>query len=271
MRKLEGKRIALLGSRKVAEVSKIVENFGGTPFSRPAQGTVFLDESKLENYITRIVNGKYDWIIITTGIGLETLYHCAVEMEIEKRFISALHTMKIAARGYKAVNMLKKLGFSPLVRDDDGSNAGLIRALSAFTMNHAKVAIQLHGDAAPALIQWLQSQNAQFEEILPYIHISPEKQVMEKLLEEILDVKVDAAVFTSTPQVRNLFHHAEQNGIVNELQIAFSQQTVALAVGKVTAQALYDKGINRVIFPQKERMGSAIVELGNYYQQLSKV
>ncbi|MEK4922675.1 uroporphyrinogen-III synthase [Cytobacillus sp. FSL R5-0569] len=271
MRKLEGKRIALLGSRKVAEVSKIVENFGGTPFSRPAQGTVFLDELKLENYITRIVNGKYDWIIITTGIGLETLYHCAEKMEMKEKFISALQNMKIAARGYKAVNMLKKLGCTPLVRDDDGSTAGLIRGLSAFTLNQSKVAIQLHGNPIPALVQWLQSQNATFEEILPYIHISPDKQVMEKLLEEILNGKVDAAIFTSTPQVRNLFHHAEQNSIVNELQHAFSQQTIALAIGKITAEALYTKGLNRVIFPQKERIGSAIVELSNYYQQLAKI
>lgn len=84
----------------------------GVPLVRPAQGTVFLDDSHLEEDVTRLMAGEFDWIILTTGVGTELLYKTAVKMEAGDRFIEALQSMKIAARGYKTVNMLKSLACS---------------------------------------------------------------------------------------------------------------------------------------------------------------
>lgn len=270
MKELEGKRIALLGSRKIEEMSKIVKNLGGSPFSRPAQGTVFLDDSKLKDHLTHLTRGEFEWIILTTGIGVETLYNNALKMGLGENFITQLQRMNIAARGYKTVNILKNLGLTPLVCDDDGSITGLVRSLTAYSIENQKVALQLHGDPAPILVQWLKSKNAKFEEILPYIHIAPEKEMMEKLLSELLRGQFDAVIFTSTPQVRNLFHFARKQNNEKEVFGVFSEKTIALAVGKVTAQALYNEGIERVVVPKLERMGSAIVELAKYYQQPSR-
>lgn len=267
MKKLEGKRIALLGSRKIEEISKIVENLGGKAYSRPAQGTSLLVDTKLKEHILLITEGEFDWIFFTTGIGVETLYNTALEMSKGENFIQTLQKTNIAARGYKTINMLKKLGLTPEVRDDDGSTAGLVRSLSAYSLENNKVALQLHGDPAPKLIQWLDEQNADYEEILPYIHIPPDEKVMNQLLSELLGGNLDAAVFTSTPQVRNLLKFARDQNAETELREAFSGNIIALSVGKVTAQALYDEGIERVIFPEVERMGSAIVELANFYQK----
>lgn len=74
MKKLEGKRIAIVASRKVEEQSTIVKNLGGEPVLRPAQGTVFLsDTADIEAGITKVMEGYFDWVILTTGVGLETL------------------------------------------------------------------------------------------------------------------------------------------------------------------------------------------------------
>ncbi|WP_077211277.1 uroporphyrinogen-III synthase [Bacillus dakarensis] len=267
MKKLEGKVIALLGSRKIDEMSKLVENQGGVPLSRPAQGTAILDDSKLKEDLYLLVEGKFEWVIFTTGIGIETLLNAAEKNNMKEEFLRSLKGMKIAARGYKTVNMLKKLELIPLVRDDDGSTAGLVRELSAHSLEKSRVALQLHGDPAPRLREWLEEQHAEYKEILPYIHIAPEKDVLEKLLSEILNGDVDAVVFTSTPQVRNLVNFSAERNLERELKEKFEDEVVALSVGKVTAQALREEGINKVVFPQLERMGSAIVELANYYHQ----
>ncbi len=58
MKRLEGKTVALVGQRKVEEISKIVENLGGTPLVRPAQGTIFLDDTHLEADIKELVKRK---------------------------------------------------------------------------------------------------------------------------------------------------------------------------------------------------------------------
>ena len=265
MKKLEGKSIAILGSRKLEEMSMIIRNLGGEPHIRPAQGTVYLDHSQLKDDIADLLDNQFEWGIFTTGVGVDTLFKAACELGEEDAFIQALERMNIAARGYKTVNRLKKLGLSPVVRDDDGSTKGLVRMMEEHSLKGCKVALQLHGDPAPLLIEWLDGKEAHYKEILPYIHTPPETEVMEELLSELLCGKHDSAFFTSTPQVRHLMEFAEKKGILEDIKRVFETEVIALAVGKVTAQALREAGIERVIYPANERMGSAIVELGNYY------
>jgi uroporphyrinogen-III synthase len=42
---------------------------------------------------------------------------------------------------------------------------------------------------------------------------------------------------------------------------------VAVAVGKVTKEALHEEGIAHVIAPAHERMGAMIVELARYFDK----
>lgn len=265
MKKFTDKRIALVGPRKAEEQSAIVKKLGGIPLLRPAQGTVFLNDSNVESEITNLLEGHFDWLIVTTGVGTETLVKKAREMGQEEAFLAALKNVKIAARGYKTVNMLKKLGLKPVVRDDDGSTAGLVRALASYDFKGLKVALQLHGDPAPNLVQWLQQQEAEFHEILPYKHIPPETEVLEQLITEILEGQIDAVSFTSTPQARFLLSYAKEKGVKDEVLDAFSKNVVALSVGKVTGQALREEGITRIVMPEDERMGSALMALAQYY------
>ncbi|PAE26595.1 MULTISPECIES: uroporphyrinogen-III synthase [Bacillaceae] len=267
MKKLAGKKVALLGSRKIDDISKLVENQGGIAVSRPAQGTALLKDEKLQDHVEMLTECNFDWIIFTTGIGVETIYQTALEMNKSDALISSLKKARIASRGYKTANMLKKLNIIPAVRDDDGSMAGLLRELSAHSLDGMKVALQLHGDPAPHLKQWLENNQADYEEILPYTHIPPEEKVMNLLLSEILDGKFDSIFFTSTPQVRNLFSFARQKNAEVQLKTCFSDQAVALSVGKVTAQALHEEGVARVIFPEVERIGSAVIELARFYAE----
>ncbi|MEK3854848.1 uroporphyrinogen-III synthase [Cytobacillus sp. FSL H8-0458] len=267
MKKLAGKKIALLGSRKIEEISKLLQNQGGAAVSRPSQGTVLLKDEKLQHHVEMLTECRFDWIIFTTGIGVETIYQTALEMNRSDALISSLQKANIAARGYKTANMLKNHDIMPAVRDDDGSMAGLIRGLSTHSLKGTKVALQLHGDPAPHLKQWLEDNQAEYEEILPYTHIPPEEKVMNLLLSEILDGKLDSVFFTSTPQVRNLFSFARKKNAEEQLKTCFSDQTVALSVGKVTAQALHEEGIARVIFPEVERIGSAVIALTRFYAE----
>ena len=270
MKRLNGKTIALAGQRKSEELSKLVENLGGQALIRPAQGTVFLDDTNVEKEIHALIDGNYEWLIFTTGLGTDKLYQTAANMGLGEQFLQALTNAKIAARGYKTVNVLKKLGLTPDVRDDDGSTAGLVRELRGHSLKGCRVALQLHGDPAPLLIDSLEEQQAEYREILPYKHIPPKPEVMEQLVREILAGKIDAVNFTSTPQARFLMSYAKEHGLEKELLEAFSTNVMAVSVGKVTAQALREVGITRMVVPEEERMGSAIIALVNYYKGLEE-
>ncbi|MFD3259266.1 uroporphyrinogen-III synthase [Paenibacillus lentus] len=264
-RRLEGKRIALTGPRRAEELGKLIENMGGIPLYRPAQGTVFLNDEELRQGIQMWVNHPPDWSIFTTGIGLNALFEMAEEMGLLGSILDNLSRSNIAARGYKTVNVLKKRGLSPHVRDDDGSTDGLIRELGAYDLKDATVLLQLYGDTAPKLVAWLEQQGASCTEILPYRHIAPPEEALDRLLYDILEERIDAVSFTSSPQVRFLLEYAEKRGRFDDLITALQGDVIAVAVGKVTAQGLYEAGIPRVVAPKEERMGSMIVELARYY------
>ncbi|MCM3268136.1 uroporphyrinogen-III synthase [Paenibacillus elgii] len=269
MSRLAGKRIALTGPRKAAELSVIVEKLGGVPILRPAQGTVAVEREQVEAEIAQLIETGIDWVILTTGVGTELLVQAAEDMGQKEAFVETLSQARIAARGYKTINYLKTLGLTPAVRDEDGTTASLIEAMAPYEFQGQRVALQLYGDTAPRLVQWLTERQASYREILPYRHVPPALEVVDTLLNEIVSGAIDAVTFTSTPQVRFLMAYAREQGMADRVKEAFASGVVAVAVGKVTAEALREEGIARVVAPEQERMGSMIVSLAQYYEQES--
>jgi uroporphyrinogen-III synthase len=266
MRRLEGKRVAITGPRRAAELSKLVENLGGKPLVRPAQGTVFLDDVNLQLQIKGLLENPVDWIIFTTGIGAETLLEAASHMGQCEALTAKIKQAAIAARGYKTINVLKKYGIEPTVRDDDGTTAGIARAMAPYDLAGRRVVLQLYGETETQLKHWLRQQGAECEEVLPYRHVPPDPWMVETLIIEILRAEVDAVAFTTGPQVHVLFDCAREKGLLPRVLAAFEKQTLAVAVGKVTAEALRDEGVQRIIAPEEERMGSMIIALAQYYE-----
>lgn len=261
---LKGITVALAGPRKSEEMAKLVENMGGTAVYRPAQGTVFLDDEALRQGLTAWISQPPDWVILTTGMGLDAIFGMAENMGAAGRFLEILAGSPIAARGYKTVNALKKRGLVPAVRDDDGSTSGLIRGLQDFDLQGKEIVLQLHGESAPRLTAWLEASGAVVREVQPYRHTPPEPGALDLLLADILENQVDAVAFTSAPQFRFLSEYAREQGKLKEMVQAFGHEVLAVSVGKITSQSLIEEGIQRIVMPEHERMGSMFVELGRY-------
>lgn len=266
------KKVALAGPRKSEEMSMIIRKLGGTPLLRPAQGTVFVDEEHLKTSIEAWVKNPPDWTILTTGMGLDAIFHAAEQLELGEELLQALQQTQIAARGYKTVNALRKRNLKPVVRDDDGSTAGLIRELESFDLKGKRVLVQLHGESAPRLMAWLKEREiAEIREVLPYRHVPPKDSELEELLQDILEQRIDAVAFTSAPQIRFLAAYAEQHGKLELMKERLEGAVVAAAVGRVTAQAMIEEGITPQVVPQEERMGSMFVSLGKYFAEKQQV
>ncbi|ANA79885.1 uroporphyrinogen-III synthase [Paenibacillus glucanolyticus] len=259
--------VALAGPRKAADMAKLVEKMGGRALLRPAQGTVFLDDEVLRSSIEAWLKAPAPWAIFTTGIGLEAIYDMAEQMGLMDTLNETMQHTFIAARGYKTANALKKRGLAPVVRDDDGSTAGLIRSLEPHDFTGKRVILQLHGESAPKLVEWLEGRGAAVEQILPYQHIPPLEEDISQLVDEIIGGKVHAVAFTSAPQFRFLADYARAHGKLEAVLEAFRGPVLAAAVGKVTAQGLREEGIERMVVPEEERMGSMMVTLGRYFAQ----
>lgn len=265
---LEGKRIVIAGSRKTDEISALIERQGGIPLVRSLQGTVFLAEEQVEPDIRTFIKEGADWVIFTTGIGTETLLNLARKIDEEQAYLSVINRAQIASRGYKTFAALKKLGLKPVAKDDDGTTRGLIRALQEQDFSGKKVMVQLHGETAPALIKFLEDKGAAVLQILPYQHIAPDQEAVRLLCNEMQNSEADAVCFTSAIQVRELFDYAKKADCLQVILHAFKTHVLPVAVGKITAEALIEEGIDSPLAPELERMGAMIIELAKYYEEL---
>lgn len=268
---LENKRIVIAGSRKTDEMCLIVEKQGGTPIVRSLQGLTMFEEELLAEPLRGFAEQGADWVILTTGMGSDSLVAAADKLGIGEAVRTRLAEAKIATRGYKTSAFLKRNGFKAVVSDDDGTMQGLIENLNAFDFSGQRIWIQLHGEPAPELENFLRAKGAsQVEAVLPYRHVPPELDTVEKLLAELTEGEVDAVCFTTAVQVHYLFRFAKETQREELLHQAFEGSVLAAAVGKVTAEALRQYGVKQMVVPELERMGALIIEIGRYYEQANQ-
>lgn len=262
---LVGKHIVLGATRKTEEMSTLIEKQGGKASVRSLQGTVFKAEEEVKRDLKAFVEEGADWVIFTTGIGFQTLLEQAESLGVQADFIKQVEQAKVASRGYKTAAALKNYQLQPVASDDDGTTQGLIRQLESVEFSGKRVVVQLHGEKAPKLRQFLESKGALITQLLPYQHVPPLEETVETLCQELLTGSVDAVCFTTAVQVHSLFEYASRKGYLNEIKAAFADKAVATAVGKVTAAALREEEISRIVVPEHERMGAMIMELAHYF------
>ncbi|MGO4273657.1 uroporphyrinogen-III synthase, partial [Paenibacillus sp. TAF58] len=230
------------------------------------QGLLYLDESAIEQELLFCVNNKVDWFVFTTGTGADTLLGAAEQLGIHSSLIQKVKEAKVAARGYKTYALLKKLTIKPEIVDEDGTTQGLIRSMNLCDLTGKTVVVQLHGEPQPELIQFLENRGATVIQLLPYRHVAPESSTVQTLCNELSTRSIDAVCFTTAVQVRYLFDYAKRQGITDIVRESFNTRVKAVAVGKVTEEALKEEGLDHVIVPESERMGAMVIELVKYYE-----
>ncbi|WP_139997594.1 uroporphyrinogen-III synthase [Paenibacillus paridis] len=266
---LSGKRIVIAGSQKTQEMSMIIEKQGGLPRVRSLQGLTVFNENFIAEPLRKLAAEGADWVIMTTGLGAERMVQSSEALGFREALLASLSQAQIATRGYKTTAFLKKYGLQAAVNDEDGTVESLMKNLGTIDFRGARVWVQLHGEEAPELERFLQDKGALcVHTVLPYRHTPPEWSTLELLLSELEYGVVDAVCFTTAVQVRYLFSYALEQGRLEQLVDAFERKVFAVAVGKVTASALKEFGVQRIIVPEKERMGAMVIELLHFYESL---
>ncbi len=268
MKYLQKKRIALTASRKTEEMQELIKKQGGESRVRSMQGTVIEDSAVIKKLIFDSLDVTIDWFIFTTGIGIETFLQHADELGVKDKFVDKLRKTNVAVRGYKAVAVLNKEQVPFELVSDDGTTKQLLQKLESYSFKGKKVVVQLYGIRSPELELFFREQQAELTIWLPYHHHAPNQDIADQLLNELLEEECyDAICFTSALQVKALFACAKARGLEQALISCLETAVLATAVGKVTAEALTESGVSRVLFPEKERMGAMVIHLGKYIDQ----
>lgn len=267
MQGLSGRRVILTATRKASEIDLIIRKQGGVTIFHPVQLTTLSLQASFDKELTQFLNHRFDWIVLTTGIGVNLVFEGATRLGRLDELLAKFRASRLVVRGHKTTSVLKEYHLTPACVSEDGTTDGVEKELRRFDLAGCHIAFQRYGGPPPRILSWLQSQQANVFSLQPYDYVCADASVMRDLLSDVLARRADVIAFTSASQVYYLMSYAAENNQFAEVVGALSD-VIPAAVGSVTAGALFEQGVAHVIVPEHERMGGMVVSMAKYFENL---
>jgi uroporphyrinogen-III synthase len=125
--------------------------------------------------------------------------------------------------------------------------------------------VQLYSEDNPAMKTFLQEAGATVHAVQPYIYApAADANRVADLIDRMAQGKVDAIIFTSSPQVDRLFEVARERGLEDALRLGLSRTRIA-AVGPVVADDLCRHGARVDICPDQGFVMKNVVQMIKKY------
>ncbi len=240
-------RIAYAGLRRKEEFKALAEKLGFVPLLLPVQATERVPVPEYKKALEALARGV-DLFLATTGVGVKDLLQAGEALGLDLR--KPLEKAHRLARGEKAARTLRALGLAPHATGD-GTTKSLLPLLPE---GPGRAALQLCGKPLPLLEGALEARGFQVLPLLPYRHL-PAPEGIRRLEEAVLGGEVDAVAFVAALQVEFLFEGARDPEALRE---ALNTRVLPLAVGRVTADALREWGVERFFVSETERLGAML-------------
>ena len=269
MASLTGKRVALLEARMSAEMASMVERFGGTPYSVPAvRETPIEQPEETTAFVDALCAGRFDVVVFMTGVGATALLKEAEKRGQLDAALVALRGATTVCRGPKPVAVLRRQDVQVNVTAaEPHTTTEVLQALDAFDLKSKSIALVHYGERSQHPADELKQRGARVTEICLYEWRLPDDVTpLRRLIDEIIEGKVDALAVTSQIQIRHLFEIADKSGKHAALADALNRRTVVAAVGPVCATALRSYGVIPHVQPSHPKMGPMMLALVDYFE-----
>ena len=249
---LTNRTIALAEGRQLEELAAMLEKEGAVALRYPLLSILDApDDTPTLAWLDRLQAGAFDWVILLTGEGVRRLLGCAERHARGEAFRTALAKTRTITRGPKPVKALKELGITPTLIAQTPTTEGVIASLGSIELKGATVGVQLYSDSNPPLTQFLEGAGATPVTVQPYVYApASDAERVIHLIDQMAAGKVDAVVFTSSPQIDRLFAVAEERQQIPLLERALAKTLVA-AVGPLVQDNLQKHGVAVQICPEQ--------------------
>lgn len=270
MRPLEGRHVALLESRKAADLSALVGRFGGNVLCVPSVREV-LRTDDFAPTLTRLVDGQFELVIVLTAASCDALFMEADRQGVLDRVVAALGRTTLVCRGPKPLLALKRRALSAqIVTSKPHTTDELLEALAPVSLPGARVLLLHYGERSETFSSALASRGARVEDLCLYDWALPDDLApLQQLVRETLGGHVDAMLFTSQIQFRHLMHVATGMGLEGELIRALRDEVIVGSVGPVCTRALRASGIVPDVMPANPNGPSLIQAVADYFSMLN--
>lgn len=259
---LAGYTIGITAARRREEFAAALERRGATVVSAPAIKIVPLaDDRELWAATRRCLDAPLDIVIATTGIGFRGWVEAADAWGLGEQLGKAIGQAAVLARGPKARGAIRAAGLREAWSPESESSSEVLEYLIAGDLGGKRIAVQLHGEPLPDMVQTLRLAGAEVIEVPVYRWVLPEDTtLLHRLIQAVCEATVDAVAFTSAPAAASFLRAAREQGCGGGLRAALRGPVVPACVGPVTAGPFQREGI-QVIQPGRARLGALVREI----------
>ena len=254
-------RVASLESRNSAEMTRLIEEFGGRAFVSASMREAPIEQNREAiDFAHRLITGEIEVMVFMTGVGFRHLL-AAVERHVDRqRYLHALADITTICRGPKPVAAMAEAGLKPTHRVPEPNTwRELLATIDAGVpiANHT-VGLQEYGITNRSLIAGLEARGAKVVNVRVYQYELPlDCRPLEENLRAIAAGERDVVIFTSGHQVANLLRKAQELGLEQPLRDALRRTAVA-SVGPTTSEMLRDHELPVDIEPEHPKMGPLV-------------
>ena len=263
---LANRTIALAEHRQLDELAQMLAKEGATALACPLLSILDApDDGPLLKWLDQLQAGEFAWVILLTGEGLRRLLTCADRHQRREAVLAALAKTRTLIRGPKPGRALKEFNLTPTLTAQAPTTDGVIASLRTLNLQGATIGVQLYNAGNPPLEEYLREAGATPVTVQPYIYApDSDSDRIAQLMEKMAAGKVDAIVFTSSPQVDRLFEVAEEGKQIELLQQGLAKTLVAV-VGPLVEENLRKRGVAVQVCPEQGFV------MKNLVQQLKRV
>lgn len=259
---LAGFTVGVTAARRADELGAMLARRGATVQHAPALRIVPLaDDSQLLAATRELIARPPDITVATTGIGFRGWVDAAQGWGVGEELLGALGAGELIARGPKARGAIRASGLTDAWSPPSESSAEVLEHLLERGVEGVRIAVQLHGEPLPDVVEALGVAGAEVVEVPVYRWMPPaDIAPLDRLIDAVLAGGIDVVAFTSAPAAASLLARARARHLDDGLVRALRGPVLALCVGPVTAAPLEAVDVPTVQ-PQRSRLGAMVRRL----------
>ena len=259
---LAGFTVGVTAARRADELATMLERRGAVVTHGAALRIVPLaDDTELAENTRALIARPPDVTVATTGIGFRGWIEAAEGWGLGEDLLTVLGKGTLLARGPKARGAIRASGLVDTWSPQSESSAEVLDHLLDAGVDGRRIAVQLHGEPLPDMVEALVMAGAEVVEVPVYRWLPPaDLGPLDRLTDAALSGGVDILTFTSAPAAASLLARATERGLRDGLLAALRGPVLAVCVGPVTAAPLCDVDVPTVQ-PHRSRLGAMVREL----------
>lgn len=259
---LAGFTVGVTAARRAEELSALLERRGASVLHAPALRIVPLpDDAELEAATRSLVDAPPDLAVATTGIGFRGWVEAADGWGLGERLLDSLRQATVLCRGPKARGAVRAAGLVDAWSPASESSAEVLEHLLEMGVEGKRIAVQLHGEPLPDVVEALECAGAEVVQVPVYRWVPPaDIAPLDRLTDVLLAGGLDAITFTSAPAAASLLARAGERGVRDAVVAVLRGRMLSVCVGPVTAAPLAAEEIPTVQ-PQRSRLGAMVRSL----------